>query len=765
MSVQEGDYKFTGMPIYLTFVNGDYYIYKFEIKKTKEVVSIKGEIGELKQYQTYVVHSDQKQVHPKYGISYNVRAIYRDKPHGKKETRAFLHEILTDRQADNLADAYPNIIDRILKDEKIDLKRIRGIGPKTWARIEKKIRENLLFFDIVSTLDGMFDIKMVKKLFDQYHSKEMILKKLEEDPYRCLCEISRVGFKRADELLLKAEEHFTLKGKESPIKFYDDDLRYSAGRCKACIDYALQENENNGSSRMEIDTLKEKIEELTPECMDYFQTSIEDQRMFFCYVDTDRKKYITRARVAYMEACIAQVIHRYTEHRPINSRKWKEIDPEDYRKGEGFDRSDKQLSLLKLLKKHNMLILNGPAGTGKSATIAEVIEAAKDLHLSVELMAPTGKAAKVQNEYTGLPAKTIHRGLCYITDGNSGHFDRDSIDCDVLIIDETSMADIYLVYHVMKRLNTEKCKIIFVGDDAQLPSVGTGNILHDLLQTCEIPKVTLDEVYRYDDNGIMKAATDMRMGKSYLPALKENDVYTLGDDSNYVFYETSDDVLLSKLLCLYKQLLVQGYDPEEIQVLTAYNNGKYGVDALNHYFQWFANPWNEDDDHIEWQDWSYHVGDYIMNIKNMYHVEDEDGNEIEGEMIANGESGYITKIEEKYFLADFDGKTYRIKKDQLENMKLSYAITYHKSQGSSIKMPIIITPAAHQYMLNSNLMYVGASRAKEKLFHLGTAKVVNRCVHKHSNWVRSNNLRYMLNCDQGFLEQIIKQVRPKRKVA
>lgn len=766
MSVEE-EYKFSGKPIYQTFHNQDYYIYKFEIaNKEKEVVSIKGNIGQLERNRTYIVHADQKQVHPKYGASYSVKAIYMDKPHGADETRAFLQEILSDRQAYNLCDAYPDIIDRILQNKNVNLSKIKGVGKKTWGKIEKKIKENFIFFDIVNELDGMFDFKMIKKLFDQYHSKEMIFQKLSEDPYRCLCEISRIGFKRADELLLKAEEYFSSKGKKAPIKFYEEDLRYSEGRCKACIDYLLQKNEDDGSSRMKISSLKKAVIDLIPECADYFQVSIEDDRMFFCYTDKDQEHYITRTRMAYMEAYIAKKIHIYLESRPILSRRWKEIDPEDYKVGDGFMRSKKQLSLLKTLKNNNIIILNGPAGTGKSATITEVIEVAKDLKLSVELMAPTGKAAKVQEEYTGLPASTIHRGLCYTKTGEVGKFERESIDSDLLIIDEMSMTDIYLTYHIMKRLDFRKCKVIIVGDDAQLPSVGTGNMLHDLLKSKDIPKITLDTVYRYDDNGIMKAATDMRKGKEFLPSdLQENDVFTLGDDNNYVFYQTSDDVLLAKTLCLYKALLEQGRDPEDIQVLTAYNSGKFGVDTLNRYFQWYANPWKEDDDVIKCEDWYYHVGDFVMNIKNIYNPCDEDGHILINEMIANGDSGYITRIEKKDFWIDFNGRTYKMNQGALENMKLSYAITYHKSQGSSIQTPIIITPASHQYMLNSNLMYVGASRAKKKLYHIGAAEVVNRCVHKHSNWTRSTNFKYMFNCEEEFLEQLLNKFTLNEKVA
>ena len=264
----------------------------------------------------------------------------------------------------------------------------------------------------------------------------------------------------------------------------------------------------------------------------------------------------------------------------------------------------------------------------------------------------------------------------------------------------------------------------------------------------------------------MKAATDMRKGKEFLPSdLQENDVFTLGDDNNYVFYQTSDDVLLAKTLCLYKALLEQGRDPEDIQVLTAYNSGKFGVDTLNRYFQWYANPWKEDDDVIKCEDWYYHVGDFVMNIKNIYNPCDEDGHILINEMIANGDSGYITRIEKKDFWIDFNGRTYKMNQGALENMKLSYAITYHKSQGSSIQTPIIITPASHQYMLNSNLMYVGASRAKEKLYHIGAAEVVNRCVHKHSNWTRSTNFKYMFNCEEEFLEQLLNKFTLNEKVA
>ena len=245
--------------------------------------SIKGNFQELNLGVEYMVRA--KEVSDKYGIGYNVININREKPKTLAETRTFLYEILTENQADTLLSVYPDIVDRIMSNrlEDIDLNKTKGIKEYTYDVIKRKVIENFKLADLVEEFRGLFSLSIIKKLYDQYPSVEKIREVIREEPYECLCKLSGIGFKTADQLLLTLEKESKecVGTSKSPILYFGFDLKPSYQRAKACVDYLLNENESSGNTYMYVGDLKKQFEILVPEAIGNLPIILKKIMMLF----------------------------------------------------------------------------------------------------------------------------------------------------------------------------------------------------------------------------------------------------------------------------------------------------------------------------------------------------------------------------------------------------------------------------------------------------------------------------------------------------
>ena len=359
-------------------------------------------------------------------------------------------------------------------------------------------------------------------------------------------------------------------------------------------------------------------------------------------------------------------------------------------------------------------------------------------------MSPTGKAAKVLAESTMRHASTIHRALGCVPP-EWMYNEENPLYQEFVIVDEMSMVDINLFKHLLEALN-EKAHLVMIGDPNQLPSVGCGNVLYDLLNCGQIPTVTLDKVFRYGEGGLMKVATDVRNAQEYLPN-EIHKVAKFGENEDYVFIE-SDDV--KDVLALYQQC-IKKYDVESVQVLTAYKVGNTGTIELNRLLQSIANPKSRTDKGIEIRNTKYCVGDTIVQNVNNYHacVAEERNGLYEilkiDLMIANGETGTIVEIKDDTVFIRFDDGLVAYDKEQMTNVSLGYALTIHKSQGSSIPVVIAFTPRSQSYMLSSNLIYVALTRTTKQCYHVGQKNTIDKAVHKKENMKRNTLLNLMMS--------------------
>lgn len=759
MSKEEKEYKFSGKVVRCTYDTPDFRIFALDvdskkypdIKKNKyNNVTILGELHELTVGVTYEISAVEQL--GKYGMSYKVLNIKRDVPTTEEDMYLFLSEILTPNQAKVLYENYPDIVQRVKENrlDDIDFNKLKGIKEYTFGVIKRKIIENFCLADLVVEFQGFLNLSMIKKIYAKYTSIEKLKEKLAQDPYKCLCGLAGVGFKTADGILLdmeKASKANIEKGKK-PIIEFKSDLRTSPERCLSCLLYMLEENENNGHTKMNLADLRAEMMKLVPACANHFVTAVKADEIHYNKDTMD----VALSRTYNLEHKIAQTI-LYVLH--TKKDEW-DCDIEKYRTVNGSTLSDEQMGAVANVCKYPISILNGAGGTGKSFSTQAVINMLKDHHKTFRLFSPTGKAAKVLADYTKENATTIHRGLGYTPMG-WGYNQEHKIMCDIVIIDEFSMVDIQLFKRVIDAVDFNTTKLLLIGDNAQLPSVSCGNLLHDFMETKLIPTTTLTKVFRYGEGGLMKVATDVRFCEPYLTSSMKSKMTTFGDNKDYTFVDLPSEVIPQNVVGLYKKLLEKGYSIDDIQVLTAKNVGDCGTVVLNNMIQKVANQNYGSEVFMKVGDTTYFEGDLVIQKVNNYKAEldlqhlsewEKDmysaSEDVPTAFIANGETGIVREIYKSYCIIEFDGVFVKYYRADMQMISLGYSITIHKSQGSSIKIVILCTPQSHIYMLNSNLLYVGLTRMKEGCYHLGALNSINQAVKKKANLTRHTHMQELL---------------------
>lgn len=705
-------------------------------------VSICGELPALTKGVEYEVTGAEED--GKNGISYRVSSIRRDEPLTKQGVRSFLEEIISPNLAYVISEAYPDIIERVKKDrlDDIDFSKMRGVGEKNFEAIVNKINDNFYLSDLAAEFGGILTTNMLRRIYTTYRSVDLLKEKLKKSPYSTLTKVSGIGFKTADDKIIAMQDEGVLD--------FGFDIKTSTDRCLACIVYLLRQNEDNeGNTKMNLVELRKQVINMTPACADRFVEAISDDSIYYNKENLE----IALRKTHDMEQDIADKIFNNI----YNDNVW-ECDTEKYRNVGEFDLSDEQLSVVKNVCKNNINILNGSAGSGKTQSTKAVINMLENKGKTYILLSPTGKAAKVLSELTGRYASTIHRGLGYngvYWGFNNSH----KLNVDVVIVDEVSMVDVWLFWHLLNAIDFTRTKLLMIGDNAQLPSVGCGNLLNDFMASKLIPTVTLTKIFRYGDGGLMKVATDVRMGRYYLDKSMRGGATSFGVNKDYTFIDIPSEKVPQNAVAMYKKLLDKGNSINDIQVITAKNVGEYGTVKLNTMLQKVANINYGSNNFFKCGEALYFIGDLVIQCTNNYDAplspnympqeeliaaEAADKEEWPTAFVANGETGIIKEIGKNIVDIDFDGVVVRYNREMMNDIKLGYAITCHKSQGSSINNVILLTPQSDIFMLNSNLLYVGCTRARNKCFHLGSVDTVNKVIKKKANLSRHTFMQQML---------------------
>lgn len=769
MNNDETIYKFTATILHCNYNTPDFKIYVVDVDNKKfpnikrnsyKNFSILGELPELflgAEYEFTAIEQCNN-----YGTSYKVLNVTRNAPSNEEETYDFLLEILTENQANTIIENYPNIISLVKNNtlDTIDFSKLKGIGEKTFEVIKKKIVENYCLMDLVVEFKNTLSLSMIRKIYQKYSSIDLLKKKLKLEPYTTLTRISGIGFKKADSIILELQ-------KENIIDF-GYDIKSSLDRCLSCVLYLLEENENNGHTKMNLVDLRKECINLVPLCSEHFTEAIKSNYIHYNKDTLD----ISLNRTYNAEFEIANEIFKALK----NKKNLWNFNIDKYKKINDFELSKEQLEIVKNVCKYQINILNGAAGCGKTASTQAIIKMLKDNNKSFRLFSPTGRAAKILSEYTKENASTIHRGLAYNPQGveisyldenlnmktyasNWGFNKYQKLSTDIVIIDEFSMVDVFLFKQVIEAVDLSKTKLLLIGDNSQLPSVSCGNLLHDFIESKVIPTVTLTKVFRYNEGGLMKVATDVRFSKVYLNNDMKLKATVFGDNKDYMFVDLPSESIPKNVVGLYKKLLQNGNTIENIQVLTAKNVGDCGTVVLNNMIQKIANKNYGSEINMKIGDTTFYIGDLVIQKANNYkavlykdessldiqEIDFSDDSKKKTVFIANGENGIIKNIENTYMIIDFNGMLVKYFKEDLKSISLGYSITIHKSQGGSIDNVILATPQSHIFMLNNNLIYVGLTRMKKNCYHLGTLQSVNQAVYKKANLERHTYMQQLFN--------------------
>ena len=681
---------FKGKIVRSTYDSENFKVYAVDVDKTKypnvklnkyENVTISGNIHSLGIGQPYDITGIEEKT--KYGYGYKIVNIKRDRPMNEYDMQIFLQEILTSNQASILYQSYPNIVDKVINNDlsDIDLNKTKGIKEITFNKIKEKIIENFALVDLVNEFQGLLSLPMLKKLYINYPSLQKIKYELQHNPYKCLCGLSGVGFKTADSLLIQIDETSkeNIKNNKEAIIDFRFNLKTSQQRCKSCLIFLLEENENCGNTKMNLIELKNQCDNLTPECSYNFVDCLKNEEFYY----NKEKIEVSLKRTFNIESYIATTLLNGLS----NNKVW-DIDYKKYQNIDNISLTDEQIKALQMVCFNNVNCLIGYAGSGKSATTSAVISMLKDNNKTFKLFAPTGRASKVLAEYTNQPTYTIHRGLGYMPPNIWNYNEKNKLDVDIVIIDEFSMCDIFLFEKLLNAIDLSKTKILLIGDPEQIPSVSAGNILYDIIKSKVIPTTTLTRIFRYGKGGLMTVATDVRNSKKYISDDNKNEqILFFGENKDYVFINASSENTLKSTLSLYKKLISQNKKPKDILVLTSYNKGDLGTVKINGFLQKIANPRSLDNKspYIKIGETEYYKGDIVIQKNNNYkarvyieNCEYYNEDDIPTAFIANGEIGEVIDIKYNSIVIKFDDVSVEYDKSDMLSIGLGYSISIHK---------------------------------------------------------------------------------------
>lgn len=653
----------------------------------------------------------------------------------------------------NLIDVYPNILEYILSNQTPDLSKVKWVKSKRYNMLKEKVLDNYSILQLNSLLEDAFSIKTLKLIKKHFEDKfpnsndinRIIVKSIKKSPYDVLCKINGIGFITADKILLDAYYN-------AP-NLWNFNLESSKYRCTCFIIYYLINN-LNGSTR----TTKQEIVNSMKfkyglwDCVNAFEEALTDYRI---HVDNDNVMLMS----VYLEEKHISTFIKKTQN--INNTKkyiWN-ININDYSQINDFSLTDEQLKTLDLVNNNQFVLLNGYAGTGKSSSIKALINMLEANQKTYVMLAPTAKAAKQISKYTERPASTIHYLLCHDFPDFDHNEDEDNefnnisnlieaqktdlgtLDYDIIIIDESSMLSVHLFNMLLRYIDPERSKLLMIGDSYQLPSIQNGNLYQDLLAIEDIPKVTLNTIFRYTENGLINVATNVRLGNKYLNSDK---IQLIGN--SYTFYQCDDrNELINLAMNKYVELTHNGLDIDNTVILTAKNIGNTGTYLINNCIQNVINKISEFDDFIsikiDKQIIRFKENDVVMNIKNNYNAHPID-NEDERVLLANGQTGIIKSINsfDNSMILEIEGRNFKFEYSDICNLRLAYCFTVHKAQGSQFKNVIYLTTSDDAFMTSSNLMYVAVTRAQDKCYHFGDINTINRCINERENLKRNTSL-------------------------
>lgn len=637
---------------------------------------------------------------------------------------------------------------RIIEEEPERLAEVKGISEKMAQAIseqmesKKEMRQAMMFLQ-----EYGISMSLALKIYNEYGSRMYSI--IKENPYRLADDIQGVGFKMADEIAQKVGI------------FTDSDFRIRSG-----IYYTLLQSVANGHTYLPQEELLASASELLhvdPAVMEKHLTDLQMEKKIVVKVNEEKllkpeeddstpaSRHVYASQYYYTELNTARMLHdlnlRGAEPETEIRKKLEKICEE-----ERIEPDELQIRAVVEAVNSGLLIITGGPGTGKTTTINTIIRYFEQEEMEILLAAPTGRAAKRMTEATGYEARTIHR-LLELTgvpsddkDTSGMHFERNEenpLDADAIIIDEMSMVDIYLMHALLRAVNPGT-RLILVGDTNQLPSVGPGNVLRDLIASGAFDVVQLTRIFR------QAAESDIIVNAH---RINDGERIPLGKRSkDFLFIRREQpDAIISAMLTLVREKLPNYVhaDMFDIQIMTPMRKGALGVERLNTILQSFLNPKDLSKPEKEVGGTIYRVGDKVMQIKNNYQIEWETRNRYgipvdSGAGVFNGDIGIIREINTfaEELTVEFDeGKMVDYSFKQLEELELAYAITIHKSQGSEYPAVVIPVYSGPRMLMTRNLIYTAVTRARACVCLVGIPEMLQAMVDNEVEQRRYTGLK------------------------
>ena len=635
----------------------------------------------------------------------------------------------------------------VLKYEPERLARISGISKEKAGEISRSFVENWEVWQIVGFLEKFgIGVESAKRVYDLLGVNA--IESIEANPY-ILIDIARgVDFKQIDKMAIDL-------GMEP-----NNDKRI-----KSAIKYALIRTTYNGHTC----TLKANLIEFVSQLIGVSEEDIEDslinlkvENEIIVEKREESQEWIYLHQFYRAEQVISENIIRLQKSK--NAKKISNINAKIRAVEDKTDinLSEKQKEAVELINENNVTIITGGPGTGKTTIIKTILEIYKEKKYKIVLCAPTGRAAKRMTETTGEEASTLHRVL------EIGKIDEDSlykkdneyqgapIDSDIIIVDEMSMVDTFLMSYLIKCVY-QGTKLILVGDSDQLSSVGPGTVLQDLIKSKKIPTIHLDKIFRQAaQSKIIVNAHRVNNGENFIS--KDEESEDSKQDFFFIKKATQEEMLEEVLtLCNGRLKKIGDYDFfENIQVLTPTKKGLLGTKELNKSLQEILNPHQENKKEKSSLGAIFRHGDRVMQVKNNYDIfwerwkqndEDEDAVYETGNGVFNGEIGRVTKINdlEKTLTVKFDDdKTCYYEFSELDQLEHSYSITIHKAQGSEFDVVIMAVPPSAPMLLTRNLLYTGLTRAKKLLIIVSSPNIIEYMIKNVDSKKRNTGLDYKM---------------------
>lgn len=623
---------------------------------------------------------------------------------------------------------------RIVEEEPERLAEIKGISEKKAREIAAQMEEKADMRKAMMFLQKYgISLNLGAKIYQKYG--DSVYSVLQENPYRLADDISGVGFKIADEIAGRIGIHT------------DSDYRIKSGMM-----YTLLQATGEGHVYLPKEELFQRSSELLGVDVSYMEKHLMDLSMERKVIQKEEGETVLvyPSRFYYLELNTARMLRELNidcpEDEAFVQRRIAQIEKET-----GTTLDEMQKKAVTEAAGHGLFILTGGPGTGKTTTINAIIRFFEGEGSELRLAAPTGRAAKRMTEATGYEAQTIHRLLELNgmpeeeRQGQAVHFERNAenpLEADVIIIDEMSMVDIQLMHSLLLAV-TAGTRLILVGDENQLPSVGPGNVLRDIIRSGEFPVVELKKIFRQaSESDIVVNAHKINRGEQVTLSNKSSDFF---------FLKRQDaDIIIRVVIALIQEKLPRYVEakPFDIQVLTPMRKGLLGVERLNQILQRYLNPPEPSKKEKEYGQGLFREGDKVMQIRNNYQLEWEIRGRYgipvdKGVGVFNGDTGILKTINEFSETAEVefeDGRCAEYSFKQLEELELAYAVTIHKSQGSEYPAVVIPLLSGPRMLLNRNLLYTAVTRARRCVTIVGSEETFREMIKNEKQQRRYSSL-------------------------